>query len=120
MRRLFIIGMIGYPAIELLFRGRTHYSMAFAGATSTVLIDQIRKLPFTFLSKSVLCGTAITCVEYLCGIVWNRQYKVWDYRNVPLNIDGQICIPYSLLWCVLSAGFMATLNLLDHHKKPDS
>ena len=99
----FLMGAICYPALELLYRRRTHYSMAIAGGLSTCLLRMISKTGLHPLARVILCGTGITCVEFLCGRVWNRRYQVWDYRHMPLNFRGQVCLPYSLLWCGLSA-----------------
>lgn len=106
MKKAFLLGAVGYPALELAYRGRTHYSMAIAGGAAAALVTGVQKIPVHFLIKAGFCGVCITGIEYLCGCIWNRRYKIWDYRNVPLNLHGQICLPYSLLWCVLSAGFM--------------
>ena len=27
---------------------------------------------------------------------------MWDYSDMPLNLAGQICVPYSILWMFLS------------------
>lgn len=27
---------------------------------------------------------------------------MWDYTDLPLNFDGVICLPYSLLWILVS------------------
>ncbi len=106
MLKSFVLGAVGYPLLELLYRGRTHYSMAIAGGISVFMLCRIRQLRCNFLTKVLLSGTAITTVELLCGLIWNRRYTVWDYRRTPLNYRGQICLPYSLLWCGLSAGFL--------------
>lgn len=103
MLKAFSIGALAYPALELLYRGRTHYSMALAGGVSTLLLNKIKDLPTNILCKSLLSGSAITGVEYLAGRIWNQDYSVWDYRHVPLNWKGQICVPYFLLWCGLGA-----------------
>ena len=34
----------------------------------------------------------------LTGLMVNRDYSVWDYRQMPLQYLGQVCLPYSLLW----------------------
>ena len=39
-------------------------------------------------------------------------FEVWDYRDMPLNILGQVCLPYSLLWCLLTLPAMALCDLL--------
>ena len=36
------------------------------------------------------------------GMIVNRSYAVWDYRHLPLNFHGQICLPFFLLWIPLS------------------
>lgn len=113
MRHTFLIGALGYPAMELVYRGRTHISMALAGGCSTLLINRIRKLPFQMPLKAMLCGTAITGVEYICGRIWNRNFAVWDYRRTPLNWQGQVCLPYTLLWCSLSAAAMKAFDYID-------
>lgn len=113
MKKTFLLGALGYPMLELMYRGRTHYSMALAGGAAALLADRVRRLPANLLSKGLLCGVGITGVEYLCGCVWNRDFSVWDYRRMPLNWQGQICLPYSLIWCGLSAGLMKTLDRLE-------
>lgn len=113
MKHAFLLGAAAYPTLEILYRGRSHYSMALAGGCAAASVNCIRRLPYGLVAKSLLCGTAITGIEYACGRVWNRRYKVWDYRNVPLNWKGQICLPYSLLWCGLGAAAMKFFDSLD-------
>lgn len=42
----------------------------------------------------------ITLLEFIFGIVFNLMLdmNVWDYSNVPMNLMGQICLPFSLIW----------------------
>ena len=46
----------------------------------------------------------ITAVELLTGIFFNLilNWKMWDYSLLPFNILGQICLPFSLIWIILS------------------
>lgn len=118
MLKTFILGAAGYPMLEVLTRGRTHWSMALAGGASTVLIRQVHALPIRRGAQAMLCGAGITAVEYAVGRMWNREHQVWDYRRVPLNREGQICLPYSLLWCALSAGALRVMDM--GMKRPDS
>lgn len=99
----FIIGALGYPLCELCWRGRTHISMAVAGGCSADLLHCASKRKGSLFLKAVLCGLGITGIEASCGLVWNRRHQVWNYRRLPLNWRGQICLPYTLLWCGLSA-----------------
>ena len=102
---LFAAGGLGYVALELLWRGRSHPSMFLAGGTCLLLIGHLEevepKLPFVF---RILAGAGIiTMVELAVGLIFNRSYRVWDYRNLPFNYMGQICLPFCLLWLPISA-----------------
>ena len=113
---LFIFGAIGYPILELLWRGRTHWSMALAGGISMVLLLLISRLP---LSRPILwlCGAlAITTVEFAIGCIVNRwlHLEVWDYSDLPLNLLGQISLPFSLIWFALSIPGIALCRVIDH------
>ena len=99
----FVVGAIGYPLLELIYRKRTHYSMAVAGGIGLCLMKAAASMPCMMIIKVTLCGLGITIIELLCGMIWNRQYQVWDYRKIRLNYKGQVCLPYTLLWCALSA-----------------
>ena len=102
---LFALGGLGYVGMELLWRRRSHYSMFLAGGTCLLLIGHLEevkpKLPFPF---RILAGAGIiTMVELAAGLLFNRNYTVWDYRNVHANYMGQICLPFCLLWIPISA-----------------
>jgi uncharacterized membrane protein len=106
---LFYLGGMAYVGLELLWRGRSHYSMFLAGGASLLLIGQLnRTQPRLALPLRALTGAGIiTMVELAAGLLFNRDYAVWDYRSLPGNWLGQICPRYFLLWLVL-----ATLVLL--------
>lgn len=36
--------------------------------------------------------------------------KWWDYSNMPLNLNGRICIAYSVFWGILALYLMISLN----------
>ena len=106
---LFCLGGMAYVGLELLWRGRSHYSMFLAWGASLLLIGQLnRTQPRLALPLRALTGAGIiTMVELAAGLLFNRDYAVWDYRSLPGNWLGQICPRYFLLWLVL-----ATLVLL--------
>jgi len=102
----FLLGGTGYIGVELLWRGRSHISMFAAGGLCFLLLG---RLTHTRLSPAVRCilgSGIITGVEMLTGLLVNRTYHIWDYRTMPLNFMGQICLPFSLLWIPLSLGAM--------------
>ena len=67
--------------------------------------ELIEKLTKTGLFIKGLIGSSfVTAVEFIFGVVFNIILKknVWDYSKMPMNIVGQICMPYSCLWVLLS------------------
>ncbi len=106
---VFLFGALGYPALEILWRGYTHPTMALAGGLGAVLLAGInRRLARGSLFLRLLAsGAAITLTELLFGVVFNLALgmEVWDYSDLPLSLLGQICLPYALLWCLLSLPF---------------
>ena len=65
------------------------------------------------LLQPVAGAGAVTLVEYITGMLVNRDYHVWDYRAVRWNYRGQICLPFSLLWIPVSAIGMGIYGLLE-------
>lgn len=111
----FSVGFTGYPLLELLWRGRTHWSMALAGGVVSLLI-----YPLCIRKKGwMLClriAAVITGVELVFGCIFNLLLKmnVWDYSKKPLNLWGQICLPYCMLWFLL--GYPLRLLFCGLHK----
>ena len=101
---IFLIGGSSYVGLELLWRGRSHRSMFLAGGLCLLLIGHQEKLsPKPPLPVRVLAGAGIiTAVELGTGLVVNRDHSVWDYRDLPGNWLGQICLPFSFAWIPLS------------------
>lgn len=102
----FIIGGLGYAGIELLWRGRTHWSMIITGGICMSILFMIfEKHGEIGIIFSGLIGTVvITFVEFLVGCIVNiwLGLKIWDYSDQKWNLMGQICPLYSFFWCILS------------------
>ena len=54
----------------------------------------------------MLCGAAVTtAVEY--AVHWGYEkllgVQFWDYTRAKMNVNGRICLPFSLAWGILSA-----------------
>lgn len=104
MTFLFYLGGMCYAGLELLWRGFTHWSMFVLGGLCFVLVGNLKRLYpkrklMLLLTEAALL---ITLLELVCGLLVNRSYRVWDYRRMPLNFLGQICLPFTLLWIPLS------------------
>ena len=98
---LFSIGAVGYGLIEIIWRGYTHLSMLGAGGICFMFFGGIsEKFKKTgIFIKGLIGSTFITAVEFVFGVIFNIILKknVWDYSKMPMNIIGQICMPYSCL-----------------------
>ena len=111
---LFLIGGFGYVGLELLWRGRSHISMFLAGGLCFLLLGQLDRTRLSFSAKCLLGAVIITAVELLAGLLTNRDHQVWDYRQMPFNFLGQVCLSYSLLWIPVSFGAMLLHRLFAH------
>ena len=101
---LILVGGLAYILIEIAYRGRSHPLMFVLGGLSLILVgllDERKKPPFIVL-QMIEGGIIITLLELITGLLFNQQYQIWDYRNIPLNFKGQICLPFSVVWCLLS------------------
>ena len=110
---LFTAGGLSYVGIELLWRGRSHISMFLAGGTCFLLLGQLGKHTRLAPIHALAGSGIITAVELVTGLLANRDYQVWDYRDMPFQFMGQICLCYSLLWMPLSLGAVSLYHFLD-------
>ena len=109
----FALGGGFYVGLELLWRRRSHVSMFAAGGICFLLLGKIRQLSLPPMANPLVGAAAITGVELGTGLLVNRDHHVWDYRSVPGNFKGQICLPFSLLWIPVSALGMRIHDLLE-------
>ncbi len=110
---LFSFGGLGYVLLELLYRGRSHSSMFFAGGSCFLLLGKLSRTAFPPPAKALAGSGIITAVELLTGLIVNRNHRVWDYRNMPFHFQGQICLAFSLLWMPVGLGAMRLYRLAE-------
>ncbi len=112
---LFTVGGGAYLLIEILWRGYSHWSMFVTGGLCVVLVcemDRHLRQDTHFLARCVYGAAIITSVEFVVGCIVNLwlRWNVWDYSGVPLNLMGQISLPFTMAWLVLSAPVMGMGN----------
>lgn len=97
----FIMGSI-YYIIEILFDGSSHWSMALCGGIAGVIGGGINeyKQKMKIWKQCILITGIILILEYITGYYVNIKMKlnVWNYSDMPCNINGQICLTYGLIW----------------------
>ncbi len=99
----FGIGGSAYVGLELLFRGRSHISMFGAGGLCFLLIGKLGQRTMSPVIRTLAGAGIITGVELATGLAVNRDYRVWDYRQMPGNFRGQICPAFCLIWVPVAA-----------------
>lgn len=104
---LALIGGITYMLIELAWRGYSHISMFILGSICFLLLGGINEFllwELGFVWQMLIGAGIVTIIELIFGIVVNvwLELEVWDYSNLPFNFMGQICLPFSFAWTLLS------------------
>lgn len=112
----FTIGFSVYPVIEILYKGHTHISMAFAGGICMILIfmTDCAMESCSMISKAVASALAVTVTEFVFGVVLNvfLSMGVWDYSDMPANIMGQVCVRYFFVWLLLSFAALRVCRMI--------
>ena len=101
---IYLFGALVYGLMELMWRGRTHWTMLICGGTCFCIIYFLSALPLPFAVLCVLSAVSITAVEFFTGYIVNLRlrWQVWDYSDMRFNLMGQICPLFSALWLLLS------------------
>ena len=104
---LFSVGAICYGFMEILNRGYSHITMGVLGGASLLVIHILNGERKNGLRLWLVLGISalfITSIEFLAGEYLNRflGLGIWSYEEMPLNFDGQICLPFAFLWFGLS------------------
>lgn len=87
----------------------------WAGIPYLLLDDRLPKLipnkiwkfkKLGILVRAIIYGLLFMCIEYICGAVnlYIFGLRGWDYRSLPLNIDGLVTFTYLPFWMLL--GFL--------------
>lgn len=102
---VYLTGAAGYGALELLWRGWTHWTMLVVGGLCLCFMYYLAN--YSHLPRWqmwVLSCAFITTAEFVSGGIVNivLGWQVWDYTAIPGNLLGQICPSFCLLWLGLS------------------
>jgi uncharacterized membrane protein len=104
---VYFFGGFSYGAIEIFSRGYTYISMGVAGGICLVMIHLLndeRRKGMGLNTALLISSFFILSGEFLAGEILNRTLNmhIWNYSSAAFNIDGQICLLYSLAWYTLS------------------
>lgn len=106
-----IIGSM-YFVLEGIWRipsgGYANIVMLPIGGLCGVCIGYLNQLPRFYNMKIVyqccISTCIVTLIEFISGCILNLGLglNIWDYSHRPFNVLGQICLPYSVLWFLIS------------------
>ncbi len=115
---VFLTGALGYWALELLWRGETHWTMPLTGGICFVIIYAIANfMEQPLWQKWIMCASSITAAEFVVGSIVNLRlgWAVWDYTSRTLNLFGQICPMFTFYWLLLSIPGVFLSNILRYY-----
>ncbi len=85
---------------------------AIYGVGATMMIVFLKH--FEKSKKSLFIGGIVvgTITEYAVSLFGELmlQVKWWDYSNLPLNINGRVCLLFSVIWGILALALMRVIN----------
>ena len=104
---LWCTGGLIYVCCELLFRGYSHWTMFLVGGICFVLIGAINELipwEMPIWQQAIIGSVIVTVIEFMSGCIINiwLGWAVWDYSDMPCNLLGQICLPFTVVWFFIS------------------
>ena len=116
-----------YVMIELAWRGRSDISMlllsGFLGLFA-MFFNNIFSYETDYIIQVLSVSIIATFFEGLFGNVYNMDYAIWDYRNLPLSFwNDQINLIFFLFWIIIVAIIIPILDYIDwklFNYKPDT
>ena len=82
------------------------------GLGADIMIVCLHKFPRKFNTLFIGGFIVGSIVEYVVSFVGEMLLGVkwWDYSNMPLNVNGRICVYFSVFWGFLGIYLIASLN----------
>lgn len=115
---LWAIGGTVYYSLEMCFRGFSHWTMFVLGGICLVFFTvqgQMLHWEEPMWRQILRCTIFVVSAEFITGIIVNKwlHLAIWDYSTMPLQLFGQICLPFAILFSGLCAvGIWLGGNLL--------
>ena len=125
---LFAMGGTAYLALEIAWRGTTHWTMFLAGGACLCALDALGlqrvqqrhagvgigrlSLPTPLLAGIGAVGVSV--LELGTGLACRRllHVEVWDYSQEWGNLAGLVCPKYTALWFLLCLWVLGMMRFL--------
>ena len=123
---LFIVGFCLYITIETCFRGYSFPLMGCCGGLCVVILDKINdhiSWDVDLFWQALSGGLLVTIMELVIGTI--AKYTsllpvMWDYSNLPLNLDGIVCVPFFIAWLFLSVVAIFVADSINYYVFEDT
>lgn len=99
----FLLGGVGYVLIELLWRGRSHFSMFIAGGFAFALLHALfQRYALPLPVKCIAGALVITAIEFIAGYIVNLRmglkygtiqagHTIFTDRYAPVSRCSGLC-----------------------------
>jgi len=106
---IFVVSGFVYISLELLWRGRSHWTMflcaGLCGLVMANINNKILEFYTDFRIQVVVSALCCTFAEFLFGIIFNRNFTIWDYRGMWGTIHwlgDQVNLLFFGIWILIS------------------
>ena len=119
LKMIFTYALCGglYVMLELAWRGRSDISMmllsGFLGLFA-MFFNNIFSYETDYIIQVLSVSIIATFFEGLFGNVYNMDYTIWDYRNLPFSFwNSQINLIFFFFWNIIVAIIIPVLDYID-------
>ena len=97
------IGGCIYYAVEVLFRGFSHWTMFLLGGICFLFFYQQGALTLwkePLWLQTLRATIFVVSMEFITGIIVNKylNMNIWSYEKMPFHLFGQICLPFAVMF----------------------
>ncbi len=110
---LFLLGGGGYLAVELAWRGASHWTMFLAGGICLCVLPALAVRPVCLPLAAGAGAAAVSGLEVCIGLACREvlHIVVWDYSAEWGNLVGLVCPRYCLYWFLLCGWVILVLRV---------
>lgn len=110
---LFLLGGGGYLAVELAWRGASHWTMFLAGGICLCVLQALAVRPVCLPLAAGAGAAAVSGLEVCIGLACREvlHIVVWDYSAEWGNLAGLVCPRYCLYWFLLCGWVILVLRV---------
>lgn len=105
---LFLTGFCSFITIEVLFRCYSYAASGMMGGLAVLILDRINdeiSWDMDLTLQALIGGAVTTLIELIVGLIARYTSifpQMWDYSDIPFNLGGIICLPFTIAWTLLS------------------